>query len=55
MVTEKLISNLLPGAHVLAYGALEGKPLVVSSVLQLLKGLTIKGFLVFSWWGRCSH
>lgn len=53
-ISEILISNLLPGSRVFAYGALEGKPIVVSSVLQLLKGMYMEGFLIFSWWGNCS-
>lgn len=52
--TETLISNLLPDARVYAYGALEGKPIIISSVIQFLKGLTVEGFLIFSWWGKCS-
>lgn len=54
ITTEALISHLLPGSKVYVYGALEAKPFVISNVLQLLKGLSINGFLIFSWWGQCS-
>lgn len=54
-INEALIAGLMPNSRVYIYGALEGKPIVVLSALQYLRGLSIEGFLIFSWWGRCSE
>jgi hypothetical protein len=46
--------NLEKNSIALIYGKLENKPLTISVGLNLSKGISITGFLLFVWWNSIS-
>ena len=48
--TEQLIVNLPKHGYAYIYGYLEKKPLTISQGLALSKGISISGFLLFTWY-----
>ena len=48
---EALINGLGPKSWVHVYGLLEGKPLKLEKAINLCRGVSIAGYLLFNWWG----